>query len=493
MAQAKSWYESNYPVSAAAKSSLAAQSIPATVKSTGDLSQLIKPDWQNAAKYNRLGKSVIEMPVDPGVNFGSDIKNATANKAYSNKKYNRSYYLLLNDGKTYQAFIMMIMADSTYVNNNLGKLANNSYRKHDADFSGLVLYFTPTGQYAGGYAYQKGKLVQPATAGSSKIANQSINTKLKTNEVEACVDWYLDTYIDDELVSSQYLYTECNGTNSGGGGGSSTPPPPVCPSGSGSSGAEPDVAAPINNPISDPGDGGYAPPPTTTTECPVNNPAPPPDTVTTKTPDPCTQVNTLANNTPFLTLMNNLKNNTNQSYEDAYTYTISSTGDVNANAFQGPPNTSDVSLSFPNGAVDGFIHDHYAGDFPTFSGADIYVIYNMMIGGEMKNPSTFTAGVVTAAGTTYLIKISNVGLFNTFGNSNLNNITNLNTFLDKYDNAVLKNQGNGNNNIISYELALMQILNNSGLTLFKGSSNFSSWTPITNVNNVETTTNCNGN
>jgi hypothetical protein len=54
---------------------------------------------------------------------------------------------------------MTIMADSDYLNNDLTKLARNTYRKRDADFSGMVLYFTPDGKLVNGWRYRNGQLV----------------------------------------------------------------------------------------------------------------------------------------------------------------------------------------------------------------------------------------------------------------------------------------------------------------------------------------------
>jgi hypothetical protein len=132
--QAKTWYENAYPVTSdVVASKITTQSVNTAAKATFDLSQIIKPDWQHPATYARLGSNVIEMPVEPGANFGLDIKNISASK-----KYNKTTFLLLNNGKGYQAYIMMIMADSAYVKNDFSKLAHNSYRQHDAD--GDVFY-----------------------------------------------------------------------------------------------------------------------------------------------------------------------------------------------------------------------------------------------------------------------------------------------------------------------------------------------------------------
>lgn len=91
VAQAKAWYESAYPVSAGTDGKLVTQG----VGQTRDLSKWIKPDWQHPAVYKRLGKNVFEMPIDPSAKFSSALK---IGKNFYNKKYTRSYFLLLNDG-----------------------------------------------------------------------------------------------------------------------------------------------------------------------------------------------------------------------------------------------------------------------------------------------------------------------------------------------------------------------------------------------------------
>lgn len=225
LAQAKSWYESAYPINNDASGSLVTHATGGSV----DLSQHIKPDWQHSTSYKSSDKNVIELPIDPSIKFGSDLKNITANRA-SNRSYTRSSFLLLNDGKKYDAYIMTIIADSSYVKNDTSKLRHNTYRQHDADFSGLVLYFTPKGRYLSGYRYKDGQLVVPSTAqsGDSKKVQSIANNQLKPADM-VCIDWYWQTYVDGVLVSEEYLYTTCSG-NSGGtggsGGDSGTPPPP---------------------------------------------------------------------------------------------------------------------------------------------------------------------------------------------------------------------------------------------------------------------------
>ncbi len=268
VAQAKSWYESVYPV--IAESAKGRNFSKQSKNASADYSQFIKADWKHGNQYNRLNKDVIELPVDPAHQINSALRDIANNSLFAVKEYSRSSYLIMREGKDYQAYIMTIVADPAYLRGDTGKLAHNTYRRHDADFGGLVLYFTPPqGKYLAGYRYQNGQLVMPPKAGSAK--NLSLNRHAATvfeNAAPNCLDWYLDTYVDGELISAVYLYTICYGSSpgSGGGGGSdpgSPPPPDPC------TGTPPNEA--YNNkarvfvyqpqPAPNPGDGGFPPPP----------------------------------------------------------------------------------------------------------------------------------------------------------------------------------------------------------------------------------------
>jgi hypothetical protein len=180
--QAKTWYESTYPVNTGSK--LTTQSVNTTNSGVFDYSQYVKPYWSHAATYSRLNKNVVEIPIDPSVKLGSAFKNQTANQEIYPKENSRSSFLLLSNNKNYDAYIMTIYADPSYLKNDTSKLSHNTYLKHDADFTGLVLYFTPKGQYVSGFAYKNGKLIIPASAvaPSSGQTVQSVKTpNLKTN------------------------------------------------------------------------------------------------------------------------------------------------------------------------------------------------------------------------------------------------------------------------------------------------------------------------
>jgi len=261
--QAKTWFDSTYPVNATNNNVLTTFGDATNY----DLSRLARPDWKHTANYSRFNKDVIEMPVDPAHQMAATLKNDNASKAYSNK-YSKTSFLIIKSATGYHAYLMTIIADSAYLKGDLRKLARNTYSKRDSDFSGLVLYFNPKGKYLCGYAYKNGHLLRPSATG---IATQSTtNPKLKVNDTDGsyCMNWYLNTYIDGELVDSQYMYTTCDGY----GGGGTASPPAECPANSGTAtGAKLQAAEDDGAPADGlPPDGGGFPDPTTTTEqCPV--------------------------------------------------------------------------------------------------------------------------------------------------------------------------------------------------------------------------------
>ena len=277
--QAKGWYENTYPANNNK------QATQATTVSK-DLSQIIKPDWQHPASYSRFNKKVIEMPVDPSVKFNSSLKNMTTGQV-SDRANSRSSYILLSDGSTYIAYIMTLIADSAYLKNDPGKLAHNTYNKRDADYSGLVLYFTPQGRYVGGWRYQDGKIVTPGkSSGNTTQKTQSAgNNKLSPQDIgEDCTDWYWVTYDNGIAINWEYMYTTCRTAPGGGGnsGGGGAPTIPECP---GTNSIKHPV---VNNLPLPPDDGGGSggggggfPPPPQPSPCTVDA------TVTNNVNDPC--------------------------------------------------------------------------------------------------------------------------------------------------------------------------------------------------------------
>ncbi|MGN8068222.1 hypothetical protein [Mucilaginibacter sp. SG564] len=285
IAQAKNWYESTYP----------ATNIKLSTLATGshiDLSQLIKPDWQHNASYTRFNRSVLELPVDASsVKTAITLSNSPSGNPVYKKEYSRSSFLTLNNGSGYKAYVMTVIADSSYLKGDLTKLDHNKYNKHDADFSGAVIYSTPKGAFVSGWFYKNGSITGKISfpkigAGHSSTVSKAAVNSLKTNMLN-CVDWYQAYYVNGNLVLGEYLGStgDCSedtpvlpgsgGGNTGGngdgntGGGGVIPPGDPC---AGLHSVSPTQAVnsikeinivnpnPPDGSPNPPGDGGFPPP-----------------------------------------------------------------------------------------------------------------------------------------------------------------------------------------------------------------------------------------
>src|SRR3569833_1505920 len=438
VAAAKAWYESTYPANQSSSGKLLTQS-------TGerrDLSQWIKPDWLHAETYTRFGKSVIELPIEPSAKFGLTLQFG---KKRVVPTFSRSYFQLINDGLKYNAYVLTIIADSSYVNNDVRKLTHNTYRKRDPDFSGSVLYFTPTGIYLGGYAYKNGQLIPPTTDTRTDAARkvQSVGSGKLTpnNMVTECTDWYIAYFTDGVFQYAEYLTTTCESVDDGatpGGGGSPPPPPPPCPPGSHTG---PPVVHPCtmpavesindglkNNYIPAPPPDGMPPPPSQT-PCVVDDPPKP------CPPDPCAQAKALAADVNFRNYMADLNSKTGLNYEAGYT--VDATGLYTY--IQGVAGNNYIDIA-PSAPLSAYIHSHYTGLFPTFSPSDVLAIYKLQQLGKIADISTFTASVVTASGTAYLMKINDPAKFATFAAAQLSTDAQFDNFDHYYANTQAANQ-----------------------------------------------------
>jgi hypothetical protein len=246
IAQAKTWYESTYPVNNDGK--LSNQSI-INGSTSVDYSKIIKPDWTHAANYTRFDNKVVEIPIDPSSSkLGTALSNSPTGTAVYKKENSLSSFLLINDGQSYQAYIMTIIADPSYLKNDLTKLGNDKYNKRDSDFSGVVLYTTPKGKFVSGWFYKNGTITNTLfphdnTTGNAKTQVQSVHT----NDLqEDCTYWYQQVDNGDGTSSWIYLDKQCSITGSAGDGGTGDggPAAPPASGGGGNSGNTPSTPKP---------------------------------------------------------------------------------------------------------------------------------------------------------------------------------------------------------------------------------------------------------
>lgn len=180
IAKAKSWYENNFP-----KQDKKSGQVTNAIGNDFDLSQFFTPDWADAKNYTRFNDDVIEIPVDAASEIGLKVKSAPQSSS-------RSSVLILKRSENYDAYVMTIVGYPEYLNGDTTKLANNSYGKHDANFSGMVYYTTPQGEFVNGYTYKNGTIkgqLMDETYTPTRQTTQSLKTN-KIDIVEVCTEWY---------------------------------------------------------------------------------------------------------------------------------------------------------------------------------------------------------------------------------------------------------------------------------------------------------------
>lgn len=287
----------------------------------------IKPDWAHGLSYTRFNDEVVELPIDASsTQIKVDFKDNSENKVLFNTNYSHTSFLILNDGLNYHAYILTTIADSTYVGNNPAKLALNTYRKLEPNFSGIVVYSSLEGNFVCSFGFKNGKLLPAITASTSAQSEktlQNISTSIAKTLVAnqtvtySCTDYYVDVYSNNSLFATYYAYTTCTIFNSNGStiisstnntpSGGTSPTPPPCPPSAASSAAflshaSSKVAQPAPTPVGS-GDGGI-PPPVNSNPCVVTTSTTTTTTTTTPPKDPCAQkatINAIAANATILT------------------------------------------------------------------------------------------------------------------------------------------------------------------------------------------------
>lgn len=245
--EAKEWYLKTFPVITDSSNAKITQGTGSN--ESFDYSQILKPDWAKALTYNRLNNEVVEMPLDSAAKLAFVDKNVNLNTSFNfDKSYSKSSFLILKDGNNYNAYIMTIVADSAYLKNDFRKLSNNTYRKHDKDFSGDLIYYTPKGEFVSGWHYANGKInrtiaitknypdgFKTQSIGSSKLKTQGCSITVYYHLTIGYVNGFPATYFYDFTVhiSCDYVpgidpnldgdgYIPPSGGGGGGGGTTTT-------------------------------------------------------------------------------------------------------------------------------------------------------------------------------------------------------------------------------------------------------------------------------
>jgi|GEM_PF-5878302 len=253
---------------------------------------------------------------------------------------------------------MTLLADSAYAKSHPDWASGNTYQKRDPQFSGLVLYFTPKGQYIDGYAFRNGQLVIPGTQTTSvsTSANQgqltrSFRPRAQVETIYDCTAWYLLEYDQwGNLTSMTFLYyTDCTpepGGGSGDSGGSGSPssnapPPPQCQPPSGSAVTNDHSLTRVTQPPPGGGDGGMPPPQPCLTQTVTQPEVSSVNTITDSVTNPCLKavIDNLTNTQTLQTDVTNILRNT-FGVNDQVNITFDEADLTNTNVGQGAANTT---------------------------------------------------------------------------------------------------------------------------------------------------------
>ncbi|MGB4776269.1 MAG: hypothetical protein WBP45_13925 [Daejeonella sp.] len=443
--------------SALGKSSLL-QSDSAAVKG-----RVLRPKWTRGYVSKISGYELAEIPV---LNNKKEIavynfSNKPLSKEDQLNILNASFQRLLifrNKAGIFNQCLLSYIPDLEYLKNHQYDASGNYLSKLQKDFSGYIEYSELNGKRLFVVRIEKGKRTKAyrlgATTGTKVESQSGSGTKTMGFECfEVCTPVYVTycTYSGDPEIEfcgdPQYVGDNCY---------------PFCvfipddplPPGGGEPGEGP----------GDEGGGG---------------PGEQPEPEEPAEPDPCQQAKALGKNEGFKDKMNDLKSKTGLPNEVGYEMRKDANGNMTYNPITGLPGKGQIDFN-PATPIDGYIHTHYTGLLPIFTLDDVKAAYLLANSGKVTNWETFTAGVVTDQGTTYLFKIEDNVAFGVFGNAHLGDQTKLdalwgiyNGLYYTYHDLMGKSPNEAN------ELAFLKTLEDAGIKTFKGDiTNFNSWNAI---------------
>src|SRR6185503_484789 len=420
---AKKWYTATYPE----------KSGTVVTQSTGgnqDWTRMFSPYWDKASTFGLDTLTFIELPALKKGNMAMSMKPGIDPKSFNfNNSGSLTSIIIVNKHGNFYVYAMTILADSSYLKGNYGKVPNNTYRHRDKDFTGYVFYNRLNGEFVNGWRYTNGVItgvINQAPVNNTGIQIQSINKKqvdvaeetdcqttITTIYWESC-DYYTNDY-EDAHPFNCYDYTTSSAstvcyTVPSTGGGSSTQTPCTIPGNSDSSQTVEDVkniiAVADPNPPGGTGSGGIVDQINNigTNGCKQKSSV----QDTTKTTTPCNQVHhvdSLAQKSIKDTIYNRLVKDTytGNEYGDEENLT---TWPPNGTYKETPLRTSFDPTNFvanftwdsKNGYTININHDHPAGDAP--SPGDVFTLI-----ADMSNTNFRNAG---ATALNYYIKNASV-------------------------------------------------------------------------------------
>ncbi|OOG18164.1 hypothetical protein BWD42_12925 [Sphingobacterium sp. CZ-UAM] len=208
------------------------------------------------------------------------------------------------------------------------------------------------------------------------------------------------------------------------------------------------------------------------TACRKDDPLPPPDPPSPK--GLCGEIGLLERDTVFSNRLTALIRDTQtKNYETGYMLLPNGGKTFRYQPINGVPGQASIQFS-PQGQVDGFIHSHYGGLYPNFSGSDIRAVYFALVDEKINDTGRFITTVVSDNGIAYLLMIEDVKKFLAFGERYFDDPAAFTRFELTYSRMQMESL-NRAGLTGSFEIALLEMLSGSGLALFKGTGTFNVW------------------
>jgi len=403
--KAKEWYEANF-LSSASEGLFKVKTNDSTVFA-------LKPllNWDIAQLDNDSLWSVVELPWEYENGKVTmtlpEVKSYVENNNVDFKPILRLVILKNKQtGETY-GFKMAVIPELNYMLSKGGDVSSNDYFDRDANFSGLIMYYSVDDKFVNGWQYSKGKIT-----GALKQTNPKANSKAQraTNMLDLV-----------QMETCGFYYSEYGGTRSYGVDCYSTFYYALNP-------------IEFNTEYSFPGNydtsynsGGGATPTTPTTPTTKN-------TALLTTNTPCANLWAMTNDPDFVKAIADLNSSTSKNYEIIKTFKINSNGDYIFASQAGALNTPEVNIDV-TGTIDALLHSHYDGILRIFSPADLIDMYNKYTNGHMNNTSTFQSVLVTSDGI-YSLSINDLEKFKSFGDGLVHdpgfNMNGINTYYRLY-------------------------------------------------------------
>lgn len=152
--RAKAWYEATYPITPDNNQQVT-QNVNSSKK---DWSGILSPYWDKGVSFTSKGLDIVELPAMKKGDLAFSTQTADLDKFNFGNSNSVTSLLVVKQEGTYGIYAMTIMADPTYLQGNHAKLKNNTYRKRDKDFTGMVFYHKLDGTFVNGWRYVNGKV-----------------------------------------------------------------------------------------------------------------------------------------------------------------------------------------------------------------------------------------------------------------------------------------------------------------------------------------------